>query len=421
MFALIDCNNFYVSCERIFRPDLNGKPVVVLSNNDGCVISRSNEAKALGLPMGAPMFEYKELFKKHNITYFSANFSLYGDISRRIMNLLAEFCHDIEIYSIDEAFLDLSNTKLNESYEKFGKNIKEYIFRCTGVPVSIGFAPTKVLAKIANRIAKIFNTQTQGIYVMDSEEKRTKALKWIKIEDIWGIGRQFSKKLKAINIDNGFDFVQLSDSWIKSQMSIVGLRLKMELLGKSCLKIEDVKDKKNISISRTFEKEIYDIASLKERISAFASKCSEKLRKQHSVCGIVLVYMHNNFYKKDKTPFYRQMFIKLPFKTNSAIEIVKYSNLALEKIYNPDYGIKKAGVILSDIIPDKVIDLNLFEQRKEKHDALMKTVDCLNEKMGASTVHLASHNYSLKYKTLQQNLSPRYTTHWDDILKIKLK
>lgn len=421
MFALVDCNNFYVSCERIFRPDLNSKPVVVLSNNDGCIISRSNEAKELGLPIGAPMFEYKELFKKHNITYFSANFSLYGDISRRIMNLLAEFCHDIEIYSIDEAFLDLSNTKLNESYKNFGINIKEYIFRCTGIPVSIGFAPTKVLAKIANRIAKKFNTQTQGVYVIDNEEKQMKALKWIKTEDIWGIGRQYSKKLKTININNGYDFVQLSDNWIKSQMSIVGLRLKMELLGKSCLKIEDVKDKKNISIGRTFEKEIYDIASLKERISAFASKCSEKLRKQHSVCGIVLVYIHSNFYKKDKPPFYRQMFIKLPYKTNSAIEIVKYSNLALEKIYNHDYGIKKAGVILSDIIPDKVIDLNLFEQRKDKHDVLMKTVDRLNEKMGTSMVYLASHNNSLKYKTMQHNLSPCYTTRWDDILKIKLK
>lgn len=421
MFALVDCNNFYVSCERIFRPDLNDKPVVVLSNNDGCVISRSNEAKALGLPMGAPMFEYKELFKKHNITYFSANFSLYGDISRRIMNLLAEFCHDIEIYSIDEAFLDLSNTKLNESYKNFGINIKEYIFRCTGIPVSIGFATTKALAKIANRIAKKFNTQTQGVYIMDSEEKRLKALKWIKVEDIWGIGRQFSKKLKSMNIYCGYDFVQLPDNWVKSQMSVVGLRLKMELSGKSCLKLEEVKDKKNISIGRTFEKEIYDIASLKERISAFAAKCSEKLRKQHSVCGMVMVYIHSNFYKKDKTPYYRQMFIKLPIKTNSAIELVKYSNLALEKIYNPDYGIKKAGVILSDIIPDKVIDLNLFEQRKEKHDALMKAIDDINEKMGTSAVYLASHNNSLKYKTLQQNLSPRYTTRWDDILKIKLK
>lgn len=421
MFALVDCNNFYVSCERIFRPDLNNKPVVVLSNNDGCVISRSNEAKALGIPMGAPVFEYKTFFKKHNITYFSANFSLYGDISRRIMNLLTEFCPNIEIYSIDEAFLNFTNIKLNDNYKNFGLKIKEYLFRCTGIPVSIGFAPTKVLAKIANRIAKNFSNQTQGIYLIDNEEKRLKALKWIKVEDIWGIGNQYSKKLKTMNICNGYDFVQLPDSWIKKQMSIVGLRLKMELLGKSCLKIEEVKNKKSISISRTFEKEIYDIESLKERISAFASKCSEKLRKQNSTCGIVMIYIHSNFYKKEKPPFYRQMFIKLPFKTNSTIEIVKYCKLALEKIYNPDYGIKKAGIVLSDIIPDKVIDFNLFEQRKKKHNDLMRIIDNINKKMGTSTVHLASHNKSLNYKTLQQKLSPGYTTCWDDILKIKLK
>jgi len=421
MFALVDCNNFYVSCERIFRPDLNGKPVVVLSNNDGCVISRSNEAKALGLPMGAPIFEYRELFKKHKITYFSANFSLYGDISRRIMNILAEFCPDLEVYSVDEAFLDFSKILLHDSYKDLGIKIKEYVYRCTGVPVSIGFAPTKSLAKIANRIAKKYPAQTQGVHVMDTDEKRIKALKWIEVEDIWGIGRQYSKKLKAMGVFNGADFIQLPDGWVRAKMSVVGLRLKKELMGESCLKLEEVKDKKNISIGRSFEKELFDLDSLKERIAAFASMSTAKLRKQHSVCGIVLVYMHSNFYKKDTIPFYRQMVIKLPFKTNSTIEIVKYCKFAIEKIYHPEYGIKKAGVVLSDIIPDKVIDLNLFEQRKAEHDALMQTVDRINDKMGTFTVHLASHNKSLKYKTLQQHLSPRYTTRWEDILKIKLK
>ncbi|HOU97788.1 MAG TPA: Y-family DNA polymerase [Bacteroidales bacterium] len=421
MFALVDCNNFYVSCERIFRPDLNGKPVVVLSNNDGCVISRSNEAKALGLPMGAPIFEYRELFKKHKITYFSANFSLYGDISRRIMNILAEFCPDLEVYSVDEAFLDFSKILLHDSYKDLGIKIKEYVYRCTGVPVSIGFAPTKSLAKIANRIAKKYPAQTQGVHVMDTDEKRIKALKWIEVEDIWGIGRQYSKKLKAMGVFNGADFIQLPDGWVRAKMSVVGLRLKKELMGESCLKLEEVKDKKNISIGRSFEKELFDLDSLKERIAAFASMSTAKLRKQHSVCGIVLVYMHSNFYKKDTTPFYRQMVIKLPFKTNSTIEVVKYCKFAIEKIYHPEYGIKKAGVVLSDIIPDKVIDLNLFEQRKAEHDALMQTVDRINDKMGTFTVHLASHNKSLKYKTLQQHLSPRYTTRWEDILKIKLK
>ncbi|NSW44497.1 MAG: Y-family DNA polymerase [Bacteroidales bacterium] len=420
MFALIDCNNFYVSCERIFRPDLNGKPVVVLSNNDGCVISRSNEAKALGLPMGAPIFEYREMFEKYNIQYFSANFSLYGDISRRIMTLLSEFCPDIEVYSIDEAFLDFSKMLQMDDYKKLGIKIKDYIYRCTGIPVSIGFASTKVLSKIANRVAKKYPTQTLGVHVIDSDEKKIKALKWIDVEDIWGIGRQYSRKLKAINVVKGYDFIQVPDGWIKKNMSVVGLRLKKELLGESCLKLEDIKDKQNISVSRSFQNELYKKSDLQERIAAFAAKCAEKLRKQHSVCGTVLVYIHSNFFKKEKLPFYRQIFFKLPFKTNSSIEIVKYCKLALEKIYSPEYGIKKAGVVLSDISPDKVIDLNLFEQRKKEHEQLMKTIDQLNLKMGEFTIHLASHEKSLKYKTLQQHLSPRYTTQWSDILKVKV-
>ncbi len=419
MYALIDCNNFFVSCERVFRPDLNGKPVIVLSNNDGCIISRSNEAKAIGFPMGAPFFECKELLKKYPVTYFSANFSLYGDFSHRIMHLLAGFCPDIEVYSIDEAFLCFSNLQTDESYKNIGLRIKEHILRCTGIPVSIGFAPTKTLAKVANHVAKKYPQQTQNVHVIDHEEKRIKALKWIAVEDIWGIGRSHSRRLKAMNICKGIDFIKLSDSWIKAKMSVVGLRIKQELMGQSCLKSEEIKDKKSISISFSFEKEIYDLSSLKERISAFASKSASKLRKQHSVCGMILVYIHSNFHKKSTPLFYKHMYIKLPFKTNSTIEIVKYSKAALEKIYKEGNGIKKAGVILSDIIPDKVIDLNLFEQRKEEHDALMKTVDLLNNKMGEFTVHLASHKQSLKFKTLQQHLSPRYTTRWADILKIK--
>ncbi len=419
MFALLDCNNFYASCERVFRPDLANKPVVVLSNNDGCVIARSNEAKALGIPMGAPIFEYRELIEKHKVEYFSANFTLYGDFSRRVMTIVAQFCADIEVYSVDEVFIDFSKQQINEPLTTFCQNLRKTIYQWTGIPVSIGLAPTKALAKIANRIAKKYPDKTNHVYQIDTDEKRIKALKWIDVEDIWGIGRQYAKKLKKMNIHKGYDFIQLPDEWIRKNLTISGLRLKHELMGISCLKLEEIKEKQHISIGRSFEKDLTCLTDLKERISAFAAKASEKLRKQQSVCRNLLIYIHSNFYKKNEQPFYRQSFVRLPIHTSSSIEIVKYASLALEKVYVEPQPIKKAGIILGDILPNRYINLSLFEEIKEKHDKLMKTVDSINEKYGEHSVHLASHEPSLKLKTLQQKLSPRYTTRWDEILGVK--
>ncbi len=419
MFALLDCNNFYASCERVFRPDLANKPVVVLSNNDGCVIARSNEAKALGIPMGAPIFEYRELIEKHKVEYFSANFTLYGDFSRRVMTIVAQFCADIEVYSVDEVFIDFSKQQINEPLTTFCQNLRKTIYQWTGIPVSIGLAPTKALAKIANRIAKKYPDKTNHVYQIDTDEKRIKALKWIDVEDIWGIGRQYAKKLKKMNINKGYDFIQLPDEWIRKNLTISGLRLKHELMGISCLKLEEVKEKQHISIGRSFEKDLTCLTDLKERISAFAAKASEKLRKQQSVCRNLLIYIHSNFYKKNEQPFYRQSFVRLPIHTSSSIEIVKYASLALEKVYVEPQPIKKAGIILGDILPNRYINLSLFEEIKQKHDKLMKTVDSINEKYGEHSVHLASHEPSLKLKTLQQKLSPRYTTRWDEILGVK--
>ncbi len=419
MFALLDCNNFYVSCERVFRPDLNNKPVVVLSNNDGCVIARSNEAKSLGIPMGAPMFEYRKLIEQHNVEYFSANFALYGDFSRRVMSIVAQFCSDIEVYSIDEVFIDFSQQFINGSLNDFAQELRSTILQWTGIPVSIGIAPTKALAKIANQIAKKFPERTQHVYMIDDDEKRIKALKWIAIEDVWGIGRRYARKLNALNIHTGYDFTQLSDSWIHKNMTIQGLRLKKELQGISCLKLEEVSDKKNISVSRSFEKELTTLADISERISAFAAKASEKLRKQQSVCSSLMVFIHSNFYKKNEAPFYRQSYINLPVQTASSIEISKYAKMAIKNIYFEGQPIKKAGIILTNIAPNKYINLNLFEAYKENQHQLMKTIDTINQQYGEHTVHLASHEPSLKWKTLQQRLSPRYTTQWSDILKVK--
>ena len=280
MFALVDCNNFYASCERVFNPKLDKKPMVILSNNDGCVISRSNEAKALGIPMGAPAFKYDPIFKKNKVHVFSSNFPLYGDMSNRVMNILSKYTPNIEIYSIDEAFLEFKGFE-NYNLEDYGKEIRKIILKWTGIPVSIGFAPTKALAKVANRISKKFNNKTGGVYVINSKEKKDKALKWLKIEDVWGIGFKHAARLKSHKINKAYDFTMLPDDWVRKQMSVVGLRLKKELEGESVLSLEESRSpKKAIATTRSFEKNITHFEDLKERVSTFSICCSEKLRNQ---------------------------------------------------------------------------------------------------------------------------------------------
>ena len=276
MFALIDCNNFYVSCERVFNPKLNNKPVVVLSNNDGCAISRSNEAKALSIPMGAPAFKYEKIFRENEVQVFSSNFPLYGDMSSRVMSMLSKFTPNIEIYSIDEAFLKFEGFE-NYDLESYCQKIKNVVFKWTGIPISIGVAPTKALAKVANRIAKKFPNQTKGVYLLNSEEKRIKALKWLKIKDVWGIGFRHAERLKNIKVNTAYNFINLEDGWVRKNMSVVGLRLKKELEGKSVLNLEEVRSpKKAIATTRSFEGTITDYEKIKERISTFAICCARE-------------------------------------------------------------------------------------------------------------------------------------------------
>ncbi|HNS43133.1 MAG TPA: Y-family DNA polymerase, partial [Taishania sp.] len=298
MFALIDCNNFYASCERVFRPDLNGKPIVVLSNNDGCVIARSNEAKALGIPMGAAAFEYENMFKHHHVHVFSTNFALYGDMSNRVMTILSDYSPEMEIYSIDECFLKLHGFDTYFNLNDYGLNMRKKVGKWTGIPISVGIAPTKALAKAANRIAKKFPERTNGVYVIDSEEKRIKALKWLKIEDVWGIGRQHAKRLIAQQVTSAYDFTQLPDSWVRKTMAIVGLRLKHDLQGIPTFNLEEVQPKKSIATTRSFETNYTEFNQLKERITTFAVACAEKLRQQQSCCNALLVFIHTNGHRK---------------------------------------------------------------------------------------------------------------------------
>ena len=419
MFALIDCNNFYASCERLFRPELIGKPIVVLSNNDGCVIARSNEAKAVGIPMGAPAFEYEAIFNQHQVHVFSANFPLYGDMSHRVMNILGEYSPDIEIYSIDEAFLKLKGFERFDLQE-YGIDMQRRVTKWTGIPVSVGIAPTKALAKIANRIAKKYPKETQSSYLINSEEKRIKALKWVQIEDVWGIGRQHAKRLRAVGVKTAYDFTQLHDSWVQQHMSIVGLRLKRDLQGTPTLDLELVQPKKNIATTRSFERNYSKIEELEERVATFAVSCAEKLRKQKSCCNTIMVFIHTNGHRNDLPQYSRNIVVKLPYPTNSAIELAKFAKQALLYIFKEGYQYKKAGVLVMDFTPQDKTQLRLFDNSNQQHIPLMMAMDKINSMYGQQKIRLAAQDTKRVWKMKQEKLSPRYTTNLNDIITIKV-
>jgi DNA polymerase V len=420
MFALIDCNNFYASCERVFRPDLNGKPIVVLSNNDGCVIARSNEAKAVGIPMGAPAYQYEKIFKQHNVQVFSANFALYGDLSNRVMTILSDYTPEIEIYSIDECFLKLNGFDKHFNLQSYGEDMRYKVTKWTGIPISVGIAPTKALSKLANRIAKKYPDHTNGVYSIDSEEKRLKALKWLKIEDVWGIGRQHTKRLKALNVSTAYDFTMLPDEWIQKNMAIVGLRLKYDLQGIPTLNFEEVQPKKNIATTRSFDTNYTELEQLAERVSTFAASCAEKLRKQKSCCNSIMVFIHTNGHRKDLPQYSRNIVLDLPYATNSTIELSNFATKALKQIFKKGFHYKKAGVIVQDFTPESDTQISLFENRDERHIPLMKAIDSMNTLYGQHKIRLASQDVNRVWKMKQEKLSPRYSTNLNDIITINV-
>lgn len=422
MYALVDCNNFYTSCERVFQPKLNGKPVVVLSNNDGCVISRSNEAKAVGVPMGAPAFQIKDLIKEKNIQVFSSNYPLYGDLSNRVMAILNQFTPNLEIYSIDEAFLNFDGLSVLD-YHDYGLQIKQRVLKWVGIPVCIGFAETKALSKIANKIAKKFQDRTQGVYVIDTEEKRIKALKWTKIEDVWGIGYRTTRKAKLQNIKTAFDFIQPQhEAWIRKEMGVVGMRLKYELEGKPVLDLEPAADqKKSIATTRSFPKQIADFDLLRERVATFASVCAEKLRKQKSCCHTIIVLLVVDKHTIQTSKYYFNIAVTLPFATHSTLTISNTAIDMLKKLHqgNENLKFKKAGVIVTGLIDENQKQFQLFDEENPKHLALMKVMDKLNYKIGETKIKLATQNLSLTWNMNQNHLSPRYTTNFNDILEVR--
>ena len=419
MFALVDCNNFYVSCERVFQPRLENSPVVILSNNDGCVISRSNEAKTLDIPMGAPAFKYLNIFKKEKVNVFSSNYPLYGDMSQRIMKILSMHTPNIEIYSIDEAFLDFRGFKYCD-LEKEAFFLKQKIKRWTGIPVSIGIAPTKALAKIANKIAKKYVHKTKGVYLIKSEKQISNALKWTKVEDIWGVGRQYKKLLIKNSITTANDFCELPDQWVKKNMSILGLRLKKDLKGFSCIGLdEENPDKKSIATTRSFKEVIKKYWELEERIVTYASICSRKLRYQNSNCKSVMVFIRTSSHLPIDQQYYNSSLVNLPNPTNSAITIAKYANMGLRRIFKKSINYKKAGVILTGLTPSNSKQLNLFQNTGNTHGNLMKTIDKILLRFGENILKLGNQDLDQTWKMRQEYLSSRYTTDVRDIIKVK--
>ena len=417
MFALIDCNNFYASCERAFNPSLIGKPVVVLSNNDGCVIARSNEAKDLGIPMGAPAFEYQYVFERQQVAVFSANFELYGDMSRRVMTMLSDYTPRQEIYSIDECFLDLSGLQVD--MHEYGLDMRKKVLKGTGIPVSVGIAPTKALAKVANRIAKKFTVKTGGSYVIDTEDKRIKALKWLQVDDVWGIGRRNAKKLNAIGVKTAYDFCQLDRTWVLNHMTIVGVRLQDDLNGIPTLEMEPVEIKKSIATTRTFERDYSTYEEVKERVSTFAVSCAEKLREQHSLCTKIEVFIQSNRFKENEGQYSNSIAVKLPFPTSSSIEIVEFALQGLQTIYKKGIGYKRAGVVLMNFEKDTEYQQSLFTNSNPKHALLMEAMDHINSKFG-TRIRLAVQDKKT-HKMRQEKLSPCYTTRINDLITVHLK
>ena len=416
--ALIDCNNFYASCERIFNPRLIGKPIIVLSNNDGCIITRSAEAKELGIKMGEPYFKAKKIIDKNNVRVFSSNYSLYGDISQRVMETLARFASDVEIYSIDEAFLGLNGFE-NYELSKYCKYIRRTIKQWVGIPVSIGVSTTKTLSKIANNLAKK-NKEYDGVCILKSWFDINEALKLTPIEDVWGIGRRLSVFLKKYKINTAYDFTQLDKGWIRKNMGVVGEKTFLELCGVSCIELELIpSDKKSCCVSRSFSKPVEKIDDLEESVSSYGTRVAEKIREEELVAESMSIFVLTNYFNRKEKQYSNSIKLQLPYPTNNSIKIVKRALEGIRKIYREGYRYKKAGVILYGLTKAKQTR-GLLDYDRENSDSIMNTLDRINERYGSSTIRLASEGVEKSWRMRRESVSPCYTTRFDDLVEAKL-
>ena len=415
--ALIDCNNFYASCERIFNPKLMRKPIVVLSNNDGCIITRSAEAKKLGIKMGEPYFKAKKIIDQNNVKVFSSNYSLYGDISQRVMETLAKFASEVEVYSIDEAFLALNgfeNYELNTYCSYIRRTIKQWI----GIPVSIGVSSTKTLSKIANNLAKK-NEEYQGVCILKTWFDISEALKLTDIGDIWGIGRRLTNFLNKYNVSTAYDFIQLDRGWVRKNMGVVGEKTFLELCGVSCIELDLFpSDKKSCCVSRSFSKPIETLYDLEESVSTYGSRVAEKIREERLVAESMSIFVLTNYFNRKEKQYSNSIKLQLPYPTNDSLKIVKRSLEGIRKIYRKGYRYKKAGVILYGL-SNANQTRGLLDNDRENSDAIMSTLDRINHRYGSSTIRLASEGITKTWRMKREKVSPCYTTRFDELVKVK--
>ena len=414
--ALIDCNSFYVSCERLFNPKIKNIPVVVLSNNDGCVISRSTEAKKLGIKMGEPYFKVKELVKKNNVQIFSSNYSLYGDLSRRVMKVLKGFSDKIEIYSIDEAFIDLSHIK-DENIEDYGKKIRERVLKWTGIPTSVGISCTKTLSKVANHVAK--KNKTGVIFLKDNIDD---VLKNFDISDIWGVGRQLSKLYIKNGINNAYKLKNISNSWVKKSTNVLGAKTVMELRGIPCINLETEETKrKSCCVSRSFGRKVESLNKLKESITTHCLNAAEKIRNDNQTTRSITVFIRTSPFDKNRKYYSNSLTIDLPVATNNSLELVKVAIEGLKKIYKYGYFYQKAGVILSKLSEAGEKNLNLLTPILEnKSQTLMKAIDVTNAKYGRNVISVAQAGINNSWKMRREHSSKIDTASFDSLPKISI-
>ncbi len=416
--ALVDCNSFYVSCERLFNPSITKKPVVVLSNNDGCIISRSTEAKALGIKMGEPYFKVKKIIKENDVKIFSTNFALYGDMSRRVMKTLKQFSPQMEVYSIDEAFLDLSSVK-NENLLEHGCKIRKTILRWTGIPTSIGIATTKTLSKAANYIAK---KEKSGVVDLVNSEQIDKILSEIKINNVWGVGQQLTKFYIKNGINTAYDLKNKHNGWIKKNTNVFGSRTAMELKGISCVSIEPNEEKrKNCCVSRSFGKKVTKLDVLKESITAHCLNAAEKIRNESQIAKKMTIFIRTSPFQKDKKYYSNAKDINLAIGTNDSIELIKQALAALKCIYKKGYKYQKAGIILSKLENFNTYKKNLFSKinNEEKRKNLMKAIDHTNIKYGRNALSIAQAGVKKEWNTKKKHSSKIDTACFDLLPSVK--
>lgn len=412
--ALVDCNNFYVSCERVFRPDLAGVPMVVLSNNDGCVVSRSNEAKALGIKMGQPWFECKELAEEHGILAMSSNYALYADLSNRVMSILSEFAPRHEVYSIDECFVDFTGIP---NLREVSYAMRARVGQWTGIPVCVGIGPTKTLSKLANHVAKK-HPRSQGVFNYNAltDDQKSRLLQRIPVEEVWGVGRKLTKRLEPHGIRTAQDLKQAHVPTLRAEFGVVMEKTQRELQETPCIDLQEIQpERQQIISSRSFGNMVTELPVLQDALSTFVANACAKLRVQNSHASVIQVFLQTNRFRKDLPQYMPSLAVPLPYPTNDSLEVNRWASFLCERMFKPDYQYKKAGIMLSEISPVAQMQGDLLERNFTTSGKLMQALDAMNQRFGRGAVKVSTQGAYGDWQMRQERKSPNYTTQWDEV------